>query len=183
MKPIHFIIPLLLLFNSCKETSELSTEPNIKPEMEQHADAAEVKIEETEELTETQNKPQEATDDTTSPDKKKRISTGKIGLKILPKEQRDPDGLLRIRLRNDHSEALQSAKIWVIWFDSENKIIGQKSSWLPTKEDQVLKPEEERDFMVLVPVTSKPNHPKITFSKIVLEHIGTVSPERIIALY
>lgn len=177
MKATYLVFPLFFLFNSCKEKATLSTSSDAKPEVKQEGDAIQLEIEASSEEAGVKSNPEQ---DSEPSDDEKSATTGKIGLKVLPKEERDPNGLVRIRLRNNHSEAIQSAKVWVIWLDSDDKIVGQKSSWLPTKESELLKSGEERDFMVLVPVTSKPAIAKITFSKLVLEGVGSISAETVL---
>src|SRR4051812_3194476 len=99
------------------------------------------------------------------------LAEAKLSVKIEQPRTVGDKSLIKLTLKNNFAEKIESARAVIFLITDEGKMVGQVTRWVigGTKDKPALAPGKETTFNFVVPVDKPFTKTKLSFSRIILE--------------
>lgn len=100
--------------------------------------------------------------------------------------------LITLTARNSFSQPIKSARAWVFALDESGAVVGQKSTWIISKEERdrgdgaclpILNSGETAEIKMAVDTKREATSTRVTFTKIILADGSRVNPHKQVVPY
>ena len=100
-------------------------------------------------------------------------ASAQLAVTVMPIKVVGQKAVIELKMRNDFSEKIESARAMCFLLDEQGKMVGQKNGWVVggTKDGSALEPKKEATFNFVIPVSDATQTnvaTKISFTRIVL---------------
>lgn len=108
------------------------------------------------------------------------IVHAELTAKVESSQQVGKKAVIKLNLKNNFSEKIESARAQVFLLDEQGKVLSQKAQWVigGTKDRPALEPGKESVFNFVVETDKPFTKTRVGFSRIVLEGGKVVDPQR-----
>ena len=106
-----------------------------------------------------------------------------LAVSVLPPKIADQKAVVELKMKNDFTGKIESARAICFLLDEQGKMVGQSSKWVigGTKNRPALEPKNETSFNFVItssqPFTTTNLTAKVSFSQVVLEGEKLADPK------
>ena len=101
------------------------------------------------------------------------LATAQLAVTVMPPKVVGQKAVVQLKMKNDLSDAVKSARAVCFLLDDQGKMVGQSTKWVIGQNHASLEPKAETTFNFVVtssqPFTTTNLTAKISFSRVVLD--------------
>jgi len=99
------------------------------------------------------------------------FASAKITVTVHAPQTIGKKSIIKLTLKNDFSERVESARAQIFLIDGSGKVVGQKTAWVigGTKDRPPLEPSKETIYNFVIEADKSFTKTKVSFSRIILE--------------
>jgi hypothetical protein len=101
------------------------------------------------------------------------LATAQLAVTVAPPKIAGQKAIVQLKMKNDFSDAVQSARAVCFLLDDQGKMVGQSTKWVIGQKKTSLGPKGETTFNFVItspqPFTTTNLTAKVSFSRVVLD--------------